>query len=204
MTILHTDRPIVAFDFDGTLSHFDSFSRFVFENSDKKDLLLKVISLSPTLLAIGASHDRSIEKMKIFNRLCQFSSKQDYGDKLMVFFERYKDTIWRSDALKKWKFHQEAGHFCVIVSGSLSPLLAAFAKHLKADYLIATDIIFDREQNKFKAITKNCVREQKLIRLKEAFGDDFVLDYAYGDSRGDHEMIAYAKHGFLKLFIEKN
>jgi phosphoserine phosphatase len=50
-------------------------------------------------------------------------------------------------------------------------------------------------------LTKNCFGKQKVVRLQELYPDrkEMVLT-AYGDSRGDKEMLDYANEGYYKPF----
>jgi phosphoserine phosphatase len=48
---------------------------------------------------------------------------------------------------------------------------------------------------------RNCYGPEKVERLEEVLGKlDNYLVYAYGDSKGDRELLAVADHGFFRHF----
>ncbi|MCZ6166669.1 hypothetical protein O6B35_01880 [Campylobacter ureolyticus] len=50
---------------------------------------------------------------------------------------------------------------------------------------------------------KNCYAKEKVRRIKETFDlSKFDKIIAYGDSRGDKEMIEFADEGYYKFFNE--
>jgi phosphoserine phosphatase len=50
-------------------------------------------------------------------------------------------------------------------------------------------------------LTKNCFGKQKVVRLQELYPDRKAMVLtAYGDSRGDKEMLDYANEGYYKPF----
>ena len=50
-------------------------------------------------------------------------------------------------------------------------------------------------------ITKNCYGQEKVNRIKESYDlSKYDLIYAYGDSRGDKEMLELANNSFYKPF----
>ena len=46
----------------------------------------------------------------------------------------------------------------------------------------------------------NCRGAEKVRRLREAFGEDVRLEAAYGDTGGDHEMLAIAEEQGMRVF----
>jgi phosphatidylglycerophosphatase C len=46
----------------------------------------------------------------------------------------------------------------------------------------------------------NCRGPEKVRRLHQVFGPDMQLAEAYGDTRGDREMLAAAASGHMRLF----
>ena len=47
---------------------------------------------------------------------------------------------------------------------------------------------------------ENCRGEEKVRRLRAAYGDDMSLTAAYGDTSGDTEMIAIAGEKGFRVF----
>jgi len=117
-------------------------------------------------------------------------------DRISVIVATYN----RPDALEAWRRHQSEGAATVIVTASPEILVRPFAEMLGADLLLGTRIAFDAQDRVVGALTgANCRGEEKVRRLREAFGPDVRLLAAYGDSAGDHEMLAIAdRHALPK------
>ena len=49
-------------------------------------------------------------------------------------------------------------------------------------------------------VGENCRGEEKVRRLRAAYGDDMKLAAAYGDTSGDTEMIAIALEKGFRVF----
>ncbi len=67
--------------------------------------------------------------------------------------------------------------------------------------LIATK--FEIENNKIsgKLLTKNCYGQEKVNRIRKQYNlNDYNHIYAYGDSKGDKEMLELANFSFFKPF----
>ena len=67
--------------------------------------------------------------------------------------------------------------------------------------LIATRLEIQDGKLTGKFATKNCYGMEKVKRIKDAYDlgqYDFV--YAYGDSRGDKEMLSIANESYFKHF----
>ena len=89
----------------------------------------------------------------------------------------------------------------VIVTASPETIIAPFARGLGADLLIGTRLEFD-ENDRFtgRLSGANCRGEEKVRRLREAFGEDVRLEAAYGDTSGDSEMLALADEKGMRVF----
>jgi phosphatidylglycerophosphatase C len=89
----------------------------------------------------------------------------------------------------------------VIVTASPEDIVAPFARGLGADALIGTRLKVDSEGRLTGALDgRNCRGPEKVRRLHEVFGPDMKLAQAFGDTRGDREMLAIASSGHMKLF----
>jgi phosphatidylglycerophosphatase C len=95
--------------------------------------------------------------------------------------------------------HREAGHRVVIVSASPEPLLRPVAAALQAE-LVATRLATPGGRVTGRLNGRNCWGPEKLRRLREHIGVPFRLVAAYGDSRGDHELLAAAETAWRRSF----
>ncbi len=90
----------------------------------------------------------------------------------------------------------------VIVTASPEPVIAPFAKRLGAERLIGTRLALDQTNRLTGALDgRNCRGPEKVMRLRQAFGDNVHLAAAYGDTDGDTEMLGIAQRGFMRRFV---
>jgi phosphatidylglycerophosphatase C len=89
----------------------------------------------------------------------------------------------------------------VIVTASPEILVWPFARGLGAEALIGTRLAFTASDLASGELDgPNCRGVEKVARLREKFGEDVVLDAAYGDSDGDIAMLSLAETGGMKVF----
>jgi phosphatidylglycerophosphatase C len=111
------------------------------------------------------------------------------------------DRLLRPDARATWARHRAEGLRLAIVTASPEDIVAPFARGLGADVLIATRLKVDSEGRLTGALDgRNCRGPEKVRRLYQVFGPDMNLVEAYGDTRGDREMLSVATTGHMKLF----
>lgn len=88
-----------------------------------------------------------------------------------------------------------------IVSASASVWLSDWCKNAGVN-LIATELEIKNESLTGKLSGNNCNGIEKVFRVKKALCDcDHTIEFAYGDSNGDKEMLSLAKKKFYKHFI---
>jgi HAD superfamily hydrolase (TIGR01490 family) len=126
------------------------------------------------------------------------------SEKFQQLAEQYSfekiDTIVRPEAMERVRWHQEQGDHVVIVSASMECWLTGWCKKKNIE-LISTQLetIDGRLTGRFA--TKNCYGVEKANRVKEIYNlEEYDHIYAYGDSRGDRELLALANESFYKPF----
>ena len=82
--------------------------------------------------------------------------------------------------------------------------MAPFARGLGCDVLIATELALDSQERLTGGLSSpNCRGPEKVRRLRAMFGADMRLKAAYGDTRGDREMLRLADDQGYKLFRQR-
>jgi len=115
---------------------------------------------------------------------------------------KHIDTILRPKAMEKIVWHKEQGHKIVIVSASIECWLKSWCDANNLD-LIATKLEIKDGIVTGKFLTKNCYGAEKANRVKKQYNlSDYNYIYAYGDSRGDKELLTLADESFYKPFRE--
>lgn len=113
------------------------------------------------------------------------------------------DKIIRPKALEALKQHKKDGDRVIIISASIENWIKPWAEKIGADIVIATKI--QTNENGLltgKFLSKNCFGQEKANRLFELFPNrkEYTL-IAYGDSRGDKELIEISDKGYYNKFI---
>lgn len=187
--------PVAAFDFDGTLIDRDSLLPFLIYRNGYLQVYLNLFFLLPFFLAfLFKIISRQAVKEKILTRFlkgCKMGELQDTGKR---YAAEILDTFIRPDVLKKLKLHQKEGHRCIIISASPNIYLEAWAERYGVRRVLSSELELSPDgivTGRLKG--QNCRGDEKVRRLLEELGpkQNYYL-YAYGDSRGDKELLALA------------
>ncbi|HEX3700061.1 MAG TPA: HAD-IB family hydrolase [Phenylobacterium sp.] len=193
--------PLVAFDFDGTITVRDSFTAFLKWRTGPVRYALGLLRLTPGLLAYLGHRDRGRLKAQAVDCFLKGLSREALEGEARTFAEICGPRLLRPDALAAWRRWRAEGARLVIVSASPDAVVAPFAEKLGADALIATGVAYDADDRVAGTFaTPNCRGPEKIARLKAAFGPDLVLKAAYGDTSGDREMLAMAEIKGYRVF----
>jgi phosphatidylglycerophosphatase C len=194
-------RPLVAFDFDGTLTCKDSFIAFLAWRAGPVRWAAGLARLAPAGAAYLGHRDRGRVKAAMVREFLKGVTRLELDRQAQAFATEQARALLRPDALRVWRRWQGYGARLVIVTASPEPFVAPIARGLGADLLIATRLVFDAEERLTGELDgPNCRGEEKVRRLREAFGDDVRLEAAYGDTSGDKEMLALAEEPGMKVF----
>ena len=191
-------RPLAAFDFDGTLTVRDSFNAFLRWRSGRA----RFARLIPAGLAYASHRDRGRIKAAAVRTFLAGLSREELEDSAETFAAETWSRLMRPDALERWHAHRAAGDMCVIVTASPETTVAPFARRLGADRLLGTPLVFSDDGRVVgMEAADNCRGEEKVRRLRDAFGPELRLAAAYGDTSGDREMLAIAEQPGYRVFV---
>ncbi len=194
-------RPLVVFDFDGTLTCRDSFRDFLAWRAGPVAYAAGLASLAKPLLAFAREHDRGRLKAAMIRQFLRGVRREALEQQAIAYAEARSRSLMRPDASRRWRDWRSRGARLVIVTATPETIVAPFARGLGADALIGTRMAFDADDRATGELAgANCRGAEKVRRLRKAFGDDVVLEAAYGDSDGDHEMLALAREAGYRVF----
>jgi phosphatidylglycerophosphatase C len=115
------------------------------------------------------------------------------------FADRIVADLLRTDTVDRLRWHLDEGHRVVIVSASYEQYLRRVATHLGVDEVLATrlDVVDGRCTGRLDG--PNCRGPEKVRRLEawlgtEGLSRDEITLWAYGDSSGDRDLLAWADH----------
>ena len=195
------DLPIVAFDFDGTMTVEDSFSAFLKWRAGPGGWTAGCVKLFPKGVAYLAHRDRGRIKAEAVEEFLKGVSRADLDADAERFAQERFDRLMRPDAVEGFRAWKDRPVKLGIVTASPDLVVEPFARRLGADFLLGTMFSFDPENRVLGAFSgPNNRGPEKVVRLKEAFGPDMRLLAAYGDTDGDTAMLAMAEEPHWRVF----
>lgn len=201
---LKPGQAIVAFDFDGTLTVRDSFTGFLRKRAGRRRWALGLVRLAPATAAYARDRDRGAIKAAAVKEFLEGVSRSDLEADAEAYAVRAWRKLMRPDALETWNDWGQQGAHRVIVTASPALTVAPFARRLGAEGLLGTDLTFDADDRLTGAFeSPNCRGEEKVRRLRAAYGPALRLAAAYGDTSGDAEMLAIAERPGFRVFRER-
>jgi len=194
-------RVLALFDFDGTISNKDSFFDFIKFTNNPFKTIGGLIYLFPTLLLYLLDFMPNWRTKEIVFEYFYKGMPQNVLEALgMQYCEMGINNILKQSALEKIKWHQKQNHRVILVTASLDIWLAEWTKRMKIE-LIATHPEYENGVITGKLEGKNCWGPEKVTRIKSLLNlSDYEIIYAYGDSRGDTEMLKIATHPNYRNF----
>jgi phosphatidylglycerophosphatase C len=193
-------RPLVAFDFDGTLTWRDSFRAFLAWREGPLAYAIRMARLAREGVAYFKHKDRSRLKAAMVAEFLAGEARGQLEGEARRFAIHAAPKLLRPDALKCWRMWQERNARLIIVTATPHTIVAPFARGLGAETCIGSRLAFDPGGRVVGMDGPNCRGAEKVNRIRQAFGEAVRLKEAYGDSDGDHQMLELAdEHGF-KVF----
>ena len=194
---------LALFDFDGTITTKDSLLDFIQFAVGKRNYYVGLLLLSPMLTAYALKFiSNDIAKEKLITHFFKGRDAKHCANLANIYAHKRIDRITRPKAIEKIKWHQEQGHKVVIVTASMESWLVGWCKNNNLE-IIATRLEIKDQKLTGKFATRNCHGIEKANRVKKAYDLSLcAYIYAYGDSRGDRELLALADESFYKPFRE--
>jgi len=174
-------KNIAFFDFDGTITKKDSLIDFLKYYHGNFYFFVGLFILSPILI---------LYKMKLLKNdiakelMLSYFFKNIYIDIFKKKAYNYSinniNKIIRDEAIQKIKWHKKRNDTIVVVSASIECWIKPWCE--------INGISFTG-----KFLTNNCYGIEKENRIKDKYNlSDYDCIYAYGDSKGDYEMLQLA------------
>ena len=190
-------RGVAAFDFDGTLVPGDSLPRFLSLLLGRNHFAEVLGRAAPAMFSGYRRAGRDGSKAVLLGRAVAGVPAARAAEVGERFASRLVGQI-RPTMVERLAWHREQGHQIVLVSASLALYLEPFGELTGFDDVIATRLEVGPGDLLTGRIHGDNVRAgQKALLLSRLLGADPVTVWAYGDSRGDREMLAMADHPTL-------
>ena len=204
-------KKIYLFDFDGTLTSADTLTSFIRYACGRRRFLLGFALFSPLLILMKLHlYPNYRAKERIFTWFFAGMPLDEF-DAVCRQFAHHNQRLLRLAALDKLREVFHYGETTCIVSASIDNWVRPFFDNLTKGsrsefHVVGTQIETDTNgllTGKFH--TPNCYGEEKVRRVLERLPalrdhrNEFRV-IAYGDSRGDREMLNMADEQHFKPF----
>ncbi len=197
---------LYCFDFDGTITHKDTLLEFIKYSKGKGKFLQAFLLHSPLLVLMKLHlYPNYKAKQKVFSYLYKGETLEEFNQQCQDFARNNLQLI-REPAKTKIRQALSEGAQVMIVSASIDNWVKPFATILSKDQkeikVLGTQIEVADNKLTGRFLSKNCYGAEKVARIKEQLNesrDNYEIT-AFGDSRGDKEMLEYADKGFFKPF----
>ena len=191
-----------AFDFDGTLTRRDTLVEFIRYVKGDKEFLKCFLRYSPQLVAmkVGLYPNWKV-KRQVFS-YCFAGMKEEVFNDFSTRFAQAKSSLMRPAGVEKIRSLLQDDCQVVVVSASVENWVRPFFGDLSdAIQFLCTRVEVKDGVLTGRFLTKNCFGKEKVARLRTLYPDRRAIELtAYGDSRGDREMLDYANEGYYRPF----
>lgn len=196
-------KKIYAFDFDGTLTTRDTLLLFIRQTKGWWGLLGCLLRYSPLLVLMKLHlYPNWRVKQKVFAHCFGGWSEERFANEGQQFAVSQQHLL-RIAGKRCISQALAEGSKVVVISASIEQWVRPFFEFSQIHFLCTqVEIIEGRLTGRF--LTANCYGQKKVDRLLECFPNrkDYHL-VAFGDSRGDRELLHFADEAFYKPFRGK-
>ena len=191
-------KKIYAFDFDGTITTKDTLIEFIRYAKGSMALGLGFMRYAHllVLMKIGL-YPNYKAKQKVFANFFKDTTLDDFNA-LCKAFAASSSHLLRPNAIEAINHAIKEGSEVLIVSASIDNWVQPFFPQVK---VVGTQIEVIDGKLTGRFLSKNCYGQEKVNRILSLYPNrqDYHLT-AYGDSRGDKEMLAFADESHFKPF----
>lgn len=193
-------KVLAVFDFDRTVTDRDSFNDFLISEFGFWHFLGRMLR-NYRIFPMALKGDNTGVKNYMLNAFFCGMGKEEFVSACRRYSLYRLPRIVRREAMERIRWHQRQGHAVVIVTASLEEWIDPWAMENGIRTVLASRMQYAGGTAAGKLSGGSCYGKEKVRRLLERYPDrcGYVL-YAYGDSRGDREMLEFADYGYYRRF----
>lgn len=191
-------KKIYAFDFDGTLTTRDTLIEFIRYACGIQALVFGFLRYSPllVLMKLGIYPNWKV-KQQVFAHFFKGMSLENF-DTLCQRFAADNRQLLRAEGIRTLEQASAEGADIVIVSASIDNWVQPFFPDVN---VLGTQVEVADGKLTGRFLTKNCYGPEKVSRILALYPDRSIYHLtAFGDSRGDKELLAFADEAHYKPF----
>ena len=190
---MEVKKKIVIFDFDGTLTTHDTLLEFIRFACGWWAFLWGFLLHAPLLVLMKLRlYHNGKTKERIFSYFFKGWTEERFNQCGREFCSQYQHLL-RPSTVALLRKAQQDGARVLIVTASIDRWVQPFFPDVE---VIATRCEVQDARLSGRFSTPNCYGPEKVRRLNELIDDRAVYHItAYGDSRGDRELLAWADEG---------
>lgn len=198
---MHAKQVLSVFDFDGTLTRHDSFVPFLKFAFGRREFSRRVLMLAiPSIRFLTRRMTRDELKAQLVSTFLTGVESEWVSKQAESFCSVYWLQLMRPSGLESIAAEITAGSQVTLCSASPALVLQPFAARLGVK-LIGTELEVIDGLLTGRIAGNNCRCENKVLRLEAVYGplSQYRLK-AWGDTRGDHELLAAAQEPHWRHF----
>ena len=201
---------VYTFDFDGTLTTRDTLLLFIRFVCGRWGLIGVLVRYAPLLVLMKLKlYPNWRVKQKVFSRCFGGMTVERFNDYCRLFAEKYCSTVLRPDGVEAVRRALGEGAVVMIVSASIDNWVRPFfndvlpASSVQQNLLVlGTQVEAADGRLTGRFMGRNCYGAEKVRRISVMLPapreDCYIV--AFGDSRGDREMLQYADEAHYRPF----
>ena len=191
-------RKIYAFDFDGTLTTKDSLLAFIRFAKGYSYFVLGFLRYAHLLVLMKLGlYPNYKAKQKVFAHFFKGMELEAFDALCRQFADTHRGLL-RPEGIKAVEQAQAEGADVVIVSASINNWVQPFFPSVK---VLGTQVEVEGIHLTGYFLTKNCYGQEKVERIIAIYPERQTYQLvAFGDSKGDRELLAFADEAHYKPF----
>ena len=189
-------RKVYAFDFDGTLTTSDTLLAFIRYAKGTSAFVWGFLRHTHLLILMKLKlYPNWKAKQKVFSYFFKGMDLETFNS-LCKCFAADNRSLLRPQGIQQIAQAQKEGADVLIVSASIDNWVQPFFPHVK---VLGTQIEVKEGRLTGRFLTMNCYGQEKVNRILALYPDrnTYYLT-AYGDSRGDRELLTFADEAYYQ------